>query len=221
MLYQPGDPELVADRDVTVKSCTASQKEVPLMKETDKERQAKRYPIILSEYNPAWPEWYTEEKANLERLIGADNIFRISHFGSTAVPGLTAKPTIDILLEISKAADIDKLISALPPPDYIYLKEESAPTISTQQLHLMFLKGYLPDGFAEKVYHIHVVRPGGWDEKLRFRDYLILHPETAAEYAALKRNLQKNHMTYRDGYTEAKGAFIRAVTEKANLAFPD
>jgi GrpB-like predicted nucleotidyltransferase (UPF0157 family) len=85
----------------------------------------------------------------------------------------------------------------------------------------MFLKGYLPDGFAEKVYHIHVryLRDSAnhtmiWDE-LYFRDYLIGHPETAAEYAALKARLHKDFEHNRDGYTNAKTAFIRAVTEKA------
>ena len=185
------------------------------IKETDNERRARIYPIILSEYNTAWPEWYAEEKANLEELIGADSIFRISHFGSTSVPGLTAKPTIDILVEINDVADIDRLIAALLLPDYIYLHQESVPTISTPPLHLMFLKGYLPDGFAEKVYHIHVVRSGTWDEKLRFRDYLIAHPEAADKYAELKRSLFKDYEHNRDGYTEAKSAFIEEITSKA------
>ncbi len=185
--------------------------------ETDEERRARIYPIILSEYNPAWPEWYAEEKTNLERLVGIDNIARISHFGSTSVPGLTAKPTIDILLEISEAADINKLITSLSSPDYIYLKEESAPSILTPPLHLMFLKGYLSDGFAERVYHIHVVRPGDWDERLLFRDYLIAHPEAAAEYAALKQKLFENFEHDRDGYSSAKGAFIKEITDKAKM----
>lgn len=183
--------------------------------ETDEERRARIYPVILSEYNPAWPVWYTEEKTNLERLIGVGNIARISHFGSTSVPGLTAKPTIDILLEIKEDTDINKLIDALSSPDYIYLYKESTPTILAPPLHLMFLKGYLHDGFAEKVYHIHVVHLGDWDERLCFRDYLISHPETAAEYAELKHRLLKDYEHDRDGYTAAKGAFINNVTEKA------
>ena len=183
---------------------------------TDEERRARIYPVILSEYNPAWPEWYAEEKANLERLVEIENIARISHFGSTAVPGLTAKPTIDILLEISEAADIDKLITSLSPY-YIYLKEESAPTVLTPPLHLMFLKGYLSDGFAEKVYHIHVVRAGDWDERLLFKDYLIAHPEIATEYASLKRALFEKFEFDRDGYTAAKGVFIKQITDKAKM----
>lgn len=189
---------------------------VQSVNETDKERQARIYPIILSEYNPAWSEWFSEEKANIERLIGAENIARISHCGSTSVPGLTAKPTVDILLEVNESADIDKLIAALSSPEYIFLKEEAL-TMTTPPPHLIFLKGYLSDGFAEKVYHIHVRYPGDWDE-LYFRDYLIAHPETAAEYAALKRKLFKDFEHDRDGYTNAKGEFIKEITKKARGA---
>lgn len=183
----------------------------PLGEETDKERQARIYPIILSEYNPAWPEWYAEEKTNLERLIGAEYIARISHFGSTSVPGLMAKPTVDILFEIKEGTDISKLIESLSSSEYICL---NPPDMSTSPPHLMFLKGYTPTGFAEKVYHIHVRYPGDWDE-LYFRNYLIAHPETADEYAALKVKLHKGFEHDRDGYTKAKTAFIREVMEKA------
>ena len=186
-------------------------------KETNEERRARIYPIILSEYNPVWPQWYTEEKTNLERLIGKENIARISHFGSTSVPGLTAKPTIDILIEVSDDANIDMLIANLSIPDYVYLLQESAPTISTPQLHLMFLKGYLPDGFAEKVYHIHIVRFGAWDERLRFKDYLIAHPKVANEYSMLKLKLFNDYEHNRDGYTEAKTAFISEINKKTKL----
>ena len=187
--------------------------------ETDEERQSRIYPILLSEYNPAWPEWFAEEKANLEQRIGAKSIARISHFGSTAVPGLVAKPTVDILLEVQEDADLDKLIDTLSSTDYIYLQQESAPTIATPPLHLMFLKGYLPDGYAEKVYHIHVVRPGDWDEKLCFRDYLIAHPEAAAEYAALKRSLFQRYEHDHNGYTEAKTEFIKNMTKTGTVLF--
>jgi GrpB-like predicted nucleotidyltransferase (UPF0157 family) len=80
--------------------------------------------------------------------------------------------------------------------------------------HLMFLKGYLSNGFADKVYHIHVRYPGDWDE-LQFRDYLIAHPEAAAEYADLKRSLFKNFEHDRDGYTGAKGDFVKGIMKKA------
>jgi len=185
-----------------------------MKQESDKERQSRIYPIILCEYNPAWIEWFAEEKANLEQLIGVENIVRISHFGSTSVPGLTAKPTVDILLEIEESTNADKLMSALVKPEYICL---NPPDMSTPPPHLMFLKGYLPDGFAKKVYHIHVRYLGDPDE-FYFRDYLIAHPEVAAEYASLKRRLLRDYEHDRDGYTAAKAAFIRNVTEKAKQA---
>ena len=179
--------------------------------ETDRERQARVYPVILSKYNPAWPEWFEEEKLNLERLIGTKNIVQISHFGSTSVPGLAAKPTVDILLEIKEDVNVSKLIDTFSSPEYICL---NPPDMPTSPPHLIFLKGYTPTGFAEKVYHIHVRYPGDWDE-LHFRDYLIANPETAVEYAALKHRLHKKYEHDRDGYTNAKGEFIRDVTEKA------
>ena len=177
---------------------------------TDEER-ARLFPIILSEYNPDWPRWYAEESEKLRCLIGEEHIVRISHIGSTAVPGLTSKPTVDILMEISEGIDVDQLMAALPNPEYICLHP---PTTPSEPPHLVFLKGYTPTGFADKVYHIHVRYPGDWDE-LRFRDYLIAHPEIAAEYAELKRKLRGAFEFDRDGYTEAKTEFIRSVVDKA------
>jgi GrpB-like predicted nucleotidyltransferase (UPF0157 family) len=120
---------------------------------------------------------------------------------------------VDILLEIKESADIEELKSALSSSEYICLCGAGL-TMPMPPPHLMFLKGYLPDGFAEKVYHIHVRYYDDWDE-LCFRDYLIAHPKTAAEYASLKTKLHMDFEHDRDGYTYAKTAFIREVTEKA------
>ena len=184
----------------------------PLKPETERERLARLYPVILREYNPAWPEWFAEEKTRLERLIGMKNIARISHCGSTSVPGLTAKPTVDILLEIDETIDIDELAEMMPVGEYICLRRE----VNSLSEHdrVMIIKGYTDIGFADKVFHIHVRAPGDWDE-LYFRDYLITHPKIAAEYAELKRNLFKEYEHDRDGYTAAKGKFVRQITKKA------
>ena len=184
--------------------------------ETDEERRARIYPVVLSEYNPAWLDWFLEEKAILTRLVGAENICHISHIGSTAVPGLTAKPTIDIILEVNDATDLGKLFATLSTPEYICLSGAEL-TMPTPPPHMTFIKGFLPDGFAEKVYHIHVryLDDNDTHEKLLFRDYLITHPEAATEYAKLKRRLFKDYEHNRDGYTEAKGAFIKKIIGKA------
>jgi GrpB-like predicted nucleotidyltransferase (UPF0157 family) len=161
----------------------------------------------LREHDPAWSEWFIEEKANLERLIGKENIIRISHYGSTAVPGLLAKPTVDILLEIKENIKLNQIPEILPHEEYITQWRDLPDD------PLMFYKGYTPTGFAEKVFHIHVRYHGDWEE-LRFRDYLINNPEAAAEYASLKHELFKRFEYDRDGYTEAKTEFIRKITDE-------
>ena len=174
------------------------------------EERAKLYPVVLSEYDPAWPEWYAEEREKLIRLIGGENIVRITHIGSTSVPGLAAKPTVDILLEIAEGADIEKLADTLPDDEYICLRQQTVPAND----RVLFLKGYTGSGFAEKVFHIHVRNPGDWDE-MYFRDYLTGHPEVADAYAALKRDLKEKYEFDRDGYTNAKNGFIKDITKRA------
>jgi GrpB-like predicted nucleotidyltransferase (UPF0157 family) len=192
-----------------------SSRDRSLEEMTQKER-SRLFPVILCEHNPAWAEWFAEEKTNLERLIGGGNIFRITHYGSTAVPGLLAKPTVDILLEINADTNIKELKAALPYPEYIQIPESD--NADVPPLRLMFIKGYTRDGFAEKVYHIHVRYPGDWDE-VYFRDYLIACPEAADAYAVLKQRLKERFGHDRDGYTDAKGEFIKEMTRRAkNLA---
>ena len=177
---------------------------------TTDEELAKLFPIILSEYNPVWPQWYAEEKERLIQLIGASNIKRIAHVGSTAVPGLIAKPTVDILLEIAEDIDIEKLIASLPRDEYTCLRQQTIPTLD----RILFYKGYTSAGFAERVFHIHVRNLGDWDEPY-FRDYLVARPEAADAYAKLKRGLKAQFEYDRDGYTNAKGEFVKAVTQRA------
>jgi len=191
------------------------RQESPETTETPEERRDRIYPVVLSEYNPEWPARFREEKHNLEQLICSDDIVGIHHYGSTAVPGLVAKPTIDILLEIAEAADIDRLEAALPASEYICLSGSDL-TIPTPPPHLMFLKGYLADGFAERVYHIHVVYPGDHKE-IRFRDYLRSYPEAAKEYGQLKRSLITKYEHDRDGYTAAKIELIKTILKQATL----
>ena len=86
------------------------------------------------------------------------------------------------------------------------------------ELNLVFNKGYTPDGFAEKVYHLHVRYLRDWNE-LYFRDYLLDHTEVAAQYGILKLGLLKEYEHNRDGYTEAKSEFIKSYTEKARIEY--
>ncbi len=165
------------------------------------------FPIILREHDPRYKDWYEAEK---ERVIGAIGayVIRINHFGSTAVEGLLAKPTVDILLEIDGRCDISRLTDDLTASGWLLMRRESDP------FALVFNKGYTPEGFAERVFHLHARYFGDWDE-LYFRDYLIARPEIAREYGALKRRLLKEYERDRDGYTNAKGEFIKEHTRAA------
>lgn len=167
------------------------------------------FPIVIREYNPDYPIWYTEEELALVELIGYNQIERISHIGSTAVPGLLSKPTVDILLEITQDCHIDNLIFRLEQNGYICSRQPENPAP-----HLMFMKGYTLQGFAEKVFHLHVRYGGDWDE-IYFRDYLRLHPDISQQYGILKSELQQRFEHDRDGYTYAKTDFIKRYTKLA------
>ncbi len=167
------------------------------------------FPIILSEHRAEWTKFYEQEKDTIISALGTKNMYRINHIGSTSVPGLIAKPTIDILLEIPTDTDILSLTAALISAGYICNTQPNNPAP-----HLMFMKGYTPQGFRGQAVHLHVRFPGDWNE-LYFRDYLRSHPETAKSYGKLKQNLQLRYEHDRDAYTEAKTDFIQEATRLA------
>lgn len=141
----------------------------------------------------------------LVQVIGTYNIVRIHHIGSTAVPGLLAKSTIDILVEIEAATDINSHVSAMQKCGYRYLRQPDNPPP-----YRMFIKGYTPEGFKGQAFHVQLRYKGDWDE-LYFRDYLIAHPDTAHEYAALKVTLKQRFEHNQDAYTHAKTEFIARI----------
>ena len=166
------------------------------------------FPIILSEYNPDWTNYYNEEKTLLEKQFGSLPV-RLNHIGSTAVEGLIAKPTVDILLEVNPASSPDAVRQSAEACGYTVMAESIAP-----EYRLDLCKGYTPQGFAERVFHLHIRHPGDWDE-IVFHDYLRRNPRKADGYAKLKMKLQKRFKHNRDAYTEAKGEFIRACVKEA------
>ncbi len=179
------------------------------LNELTNEELWKLFPIILSEHIPFWKERYESEKELIAIAIGSKNIVRMNHYGSTSVPGLIAKPTIDILLEIAEDACLEKLQQNMMSIGYLYSPQPNDPPPS-----MMFMKGYTPRGFEGQVFHVHMRYGGDWDE-LYFRDYLKSHPDAAAEYSELKKQLMKKFEFDRDGYTQAKGDFIRRITSLA------
>ncbi|MCF8009378.1 MAG: GrpB family protein [Halanaerobiales bacterium] len=172
------------------------------------------FPIILDVHNPEYKKWYLKEKENIEKVVGTNKIERINHIGSTAVEGLIAKPIVDILLEVDYNTDINNLKLRLENSGWRLMSSEEE-----TDLKLSFNKGYTPDGFAEKVFHLHLRFLGDWDE-LYFRDFLKMHKGIAKKYGELKQKLKRQYEHNRDGYTEAKTAFIKKWTNQARKEFP-
>ena len=183
-----------------------------MKKEPDRmtpEELGQLFPIILSKPNPDWIKFFQVEKQKIIRILGLENITRIEHIGSTAVANLISKPTIDILVEVSEETDNQMLIDRIKSMGYYFIPRPDNPAP-----HMMFARGYTKDGYKEQAFHIHVRYPGDWDE-LYFRDYLIQHPEIAAEYAELKKELAKKYKNDREGYTDAKTDFVKKISEIA------
>lgn len=185
----------------------------------------KTFPIIVEEYNSRYKEWYEAEKENILTIIKAEDIARMNHIGSSAVEGLIAKPTIDILLEIDGCCDVAALEENLKANGYgdeIFMRNDNP-------MRLLFGKGYSVDGYAEKVFLLHVRYLGNWDE-LYFRDFLIAYPEVAAEYGKLKlkilSDIEKGIIERvpngkPNGYSEAKLDFVRKYSDAAKREFMD
>jgi GrpB-like predicted nucleotidyltransferase (UPF0157 family) len=182
------------------------------------EALGKLFPVFIAEPDPDWGRLFLEEASRIREILWDQNTVRIGHIGSTAVPGLKAKPTIDILLEVPLTFNKDKLIENLVGLDYHYTPKPENPAP-----HMMFMKGYTIDGFRGQAYHIHVRYPGDQDE-IFFRDYLRTHPETAREYGELKIRLAEQFRNDREGYTDGKTSFVKRITgiagkEKCELSY--
>lgn len=171
------------------------------------------FPIILKEYNTAYPKWYEIEKEKLVENFDDGTIVRISHIGSTAVPGIVSKPTIDILMEISPGSNISQIMDRLESIQWGLMNFSKKPAFKQT-----YSKGYTKYGFEEKVYHLHVRYADKWSE-LYFRDYLIEHPEVAKEYADLKMQLKEKYEHNRDAYTDAKEEFVSKYSEIAKIQY--
>jgi len=156
--------------------------------------------------DPTWPAAFRTEAAALERTIGPWVTGGIHHVGSTAVPGLSAKPVIDILVGVESLAASRPCLELLEPLQYVHSPYRA------EVMH-WFCK---PDP-SRRTHHLHLVPTGSarYVEELAFRDYLRAHPDHARAYEALKRELAVRFRDDRDGYTEGKAAFVRELTDRA------
>lgn len=163
------------------------------------------FPIIIKDYSDKWSDLYNEEAKIITNSFSENEIERIDHIGSTAIPGIKAKPTIDILLQVTDKIDIQKLKDVFKILGY-----QINGHIENPPPHLTFVKGYTLYGFKGQAYHVHIRYLGDWDE-IRFRDYLIKHKEIAKEYETLKLELAGKYPNDREAYTDSKTEWIEKI----------
>lgn len=168
------------------------------------------FPIFLVEHNDKWNIFYDEMECFLKNILSELPVERISHIGSTAISGIWAKNIVDILIEVSKGSDIQKTAKAIEENGFILM--------STEEDRISFNRGYTKEGFADKVFHIHLRYVGDNDE-LYFRDYLNEHTQIAKEYETMKLKLWKLFEHDRDAYTNAKTAFVMKWTSEAKRVY--
>jgi len=175
-----------------------------------------REEIRIGPYDPTWPVQFEREATFLLHRLPKNLIRRIEHFGSTAVPGLAAKPVIDILVEVSDLEETKRVIVPILQSDgYQYFWR---PTIDDQPpFYAWFIKRNT-DG--QRTHHIHMVEADSalWD-RLFFRDYLRLFADEADRYERLKRSLADRFSDDRVAYTKEKSQYIISVTKKARVYF--
>ena len=168
------------------------------------------FPIFLTDHKSCWKDWYLIEENLLKNTLSYN--VKINHIGSTAIDAIWAKPIIDILVEIPFGDDILSYVNGIESIGYICMSNSST--------RLSFNKGYTVDGFAEKVFHVHL-RYAGDNDELYFRDYLNDNPDIAHEYENLKLKLWKEFEYNRDAYTNAKTDFVKMYTTKAKSLYSD
>jgi GrpB-like predicted nucleotidyltransferase (UPF0157 family) len=172
--------------------------------------------VEIRPYDPEWVQLFEQESAHLRSCLPSELIRRIEHFGSTAVPGLAAKPIVDMLVEVT---DLERTRQEIAPVleaqgyDYFWrpTRGDDGPPF-----YAWFIKRYPYTG--ARTHHIHMVEGGAefavhW-ERLLFRDYLIVHPKMAKEYGLLKLRLAAESPRNRVTYTQAKTGFIEHVMEE-------
>jgi GrpB-like predicted nucleotidyltransferase (UPF0157 family) len=170
--------------------------------------------VEIVPYDPAWATLFATEAEKLRAVLDPGQIVGIEHFGSTAVPGLAAKPIIDILIAVksltrAKSTMVEPIIAL----GYAYWAE------NPKTDRMFFVKGMPPYG-ERRTHHVHIAEPGGemWRRRLAFRDHLRADPAEARRYEALKRDLAARYPDDRERYTDAKTEYVEAVYRKLGLS---
>lgn len=166
--------------------------------------------VTLVGYNDDWPVRFVREQIAIVDVVGKEFI-GIEHIGSTAIPGLDAKPIIDIMCAVNALAEAHKHVKSLESIGYEY-----RPELGNLLPNRLFFEKGPPD---ERHFHLHIVEGASefWERHLLFRDYLRAHQAAVTAYQDLKRSLAEEHSDDRHAYSIAKGEFVEEIIRKARL----
>ena len=206
-------PENIASQKVLTKAGLDFRKKITL----DDGTELLRYEIYKNDfielvpYDNQWPIMAELEIKNLRNVLPKNSVIDIQHVGSTAIPGMAAKPIVDIQIAAHSLEEMKVFaIPALQKLGYEYWCENPDPE------RMFFVKGMPPFG-EKRTHHVHIVEPTSkhWIGKINFRDYLIAHPDIAKEYQQLKIKLAQQYTYDREEYTNAKGEFVNKILKLA------
>jgi len=170
----------------------------------------RRGAVQIVPYTPTWDTAFQSERTRLQYALGADAL-DIQHIGSTAVPGLAAKPILDLGIAVASEVVVTTCVPRLIALGYTY-RGYRGPD-----------QGYFFDQGSEQhlTHYLHMLLIGslGWSNYLRFRDYLIAHPAMRDAYMRLKQDLAAQFAEDRAAYTAAKAAFVQRILAIAALGY--
>ncbi len=163
--------------------------------------------VLIVDYDPCWPVLFTMEAKRIEDACGG-RLSGIEHVGSTAVPGLAAKPILDVMIGVHAFEDAAACVPLIEALGYAYLGTYGIDG-------RLFFRSPEPC-----THHLHLVQAGGkfWVDEILFRNYLRDHPQAGHAYVELKRELAAKFATNRPAYTEAKGEFVGIALSRARDA---
>ncbi len=172
-----------------------------------------RHLVKLVPHQASWAELFRQEAERLRAALG-DPVVRIEHVGSTSIPGVDAKPILDIVVAVWDMSEVVAFEQAVRPLDYLHQAENDQPG------RLYFPKR-LPDDRSTHHLNITELDTECWFTHVAFRDYLREHPEACEEYRTLKLGLARRHPSDRVAYQEGKGPFIEHVLTLARVSLSD
>jgi len=165
-----------------------------------------RAPVILEEYDFSWTSKFEEEKSHLMAIAGEWYFGSIEHVGSTAVPGMVAKPVIDVMFGVKSLEESKPAIEVLVADGYEYWPYK-----------IEVMHWFCKPSDAFRTHHLHLIpfESPLWKERIQFRDLLRSDANVASQYANLKRELAAAYKEDREAYTEKKWPFIRQALQSA------